>query len=162
MSTILQDGINSGNIVCIPKEHIGVVSPRIRELLNANTFEWDYFTTPDALLESFLAPNVDVWIAPCAPIFEAFMCTAIVEYASGNKDLTIVIATGVHIVKHIDLFHAAAFHIAQLHRCSRITMSGRPAFKRLLASHGFKPDSYPVLTCEVPNVLWQTEGRTDQ
>lgn len=161
MYTTLTHGINSGKLTLVPASNIPLVFPRLKQLMSGNRHEWEYYVTPEQLLLDSAATR-ELWVAPATANFNAFILLEVLEYPTGNKDLGVAIATGMHITPHIPLFHAAAICAAEKYGCKRITLSGRLAFQRLLAKHGYKPSPTQTLTYEVKNVLRQAESRADQ
>lgn len=134
--TTAAHGTNLGELRLISLDELDSLEPRLRELFLCNEHEWSFYTTPDEIIFRLRTELDLLWITSS---FDAFMIGSAVEWKPGSRSFVISCAAGFEITRYFPLMIEAAKRAATMLSCSRIEVTGRDAWARLLASANFRP-----------------------
>jgi hypothetical protein len=114
-----------------------IVSDSISELMQQNHYEWDLYVTHDVLLADIR--NCDLlWVVKHYGAIRAFIAAQVVLYSNDVRALKVLCSAGFEIAVYLPVLLKELRLAAKLANCTRIEITGRKAWERMLCDVGVR------------------------
>lgn len=120
-----------GGVYLLDEDQLALYWPCIDEWLNADD-HWQYLTTKETLQQQLLDKTMQAWVAGDTKMLRLVVFTQVRDLPTG-KVLCVWYAAGFDVEILVSLLEEAFQVFARATGCSRIEVSGRKGWERLLA-----------------------------